>query len=72
MSIEVNRRPKSDAKFSYEEAEAIRMAYRVNPKASYRELARQYGVSKTLIGKIVKYQIYKPETYERGEENEGE
>lgn len=49
------------SKLSPEEVQAIRDIYRLNPKASYRNLAKQFGVSKSLIGKIIKGEIYKNE-----------
>lgn len=65
MLIELSIKKKT--KLTFEEAEIIRQTYRINPKASYRNLAKQYGVSKTLIEKIIKNKIYKPEKYEGDE-----
>lgn len=53
-----------DTKLTFQDAEDIRKTYRINPKASYRNLAKQYGVSKTLISKIIKNEIYRRESYE--------
>lgn len=48
-------------KLKPEEVQAIRDIYRLNPKASYRKLADQFGVSKSLIGKIIKGVAYNEE-----------
>lgn len=48
-------------KLTYEQAEEMRFAYKMNPKLSYRDLERVYGVSKTLIGQVIKGEIYTKE-----------
>lgn len=45
-------------KLTYKQAEEIRFAYKMNPRLSYRDLERVYGVSKTLIGQIINNEIY--------------
>lgn len=42
----------------------IRKKYTDNKyKTSMRKLAKEYGISKSLVFKIIHYQVYKPENY---------
>jgi len=52
-------------KLTFEQAEEIRYAYKMNPKISYRDLEEIYGVSKTLIGEIINNKAYTEEDKER-------
>lgn len=51
----------NNKKLTFKDAEDIRFAYKINPKLSYRDLERVYGVSKTLIGQIINNKIYTKE-----------
>ena len=48
----------NNKKLTFEQAEEIRFAYKMNPRLSYRDLERVYKVSKTLIGQIINNEIY--------------
>lgn len=50
-------------KLTYQQVKDIRQEYR-DIKTPVRKLATKYGVSKSLIHKILQYQVYKPEKYE--------
>lgn len=54
-------------KLTYEQAKEIRKLYAETP-ISVRKLAKQYGVSKSLIWKVISFQVYTPEKYEPKDE----
>lgn len=57
--MSTNKKNKRERKLTPAEVKAMRDIYRLNPKATYRKLEQQFGVSKTLIARIIKGELYK-------------